>query len=449
MEVRTGAAAQDIDDTGLVVAGKRIASQTILWAAGVRASPPAGGCPRRPTILGASTSIPICRFRDGRTFTSLVTLLAWWHWRAIWLGASCRTPSSSLAWHNRQCRRAGMWRRTFTRRVRGAPRLKAFRYWDKGNLAIVGRTYAIADLKGLRFAGFLGWLLWIGVHIYYLIGFGNRVVVLAQWAGAILLNRRYVRIFPPADPSGQSRPGAQTSLPAKLACDLTIRSRKSRGKADCYCPRHAGGFVAVGLARGPGGLEGPRPGGFPTLLQSWCRTIGVIIEWWRGWNGVRLPKHAVRHPASLVGAELLAGEEEDIDRAVAVGGGDGHAFPRVVGGDAHRAPFGFGVADHQAVRGALDQGAEPLERAGNVVVLRRRERERDGDAVIGDRVVVVLEGAEDDADDVVRGETRVGHRVMAHYAGPCAATSTGDILSAQAGVAARQHASSTPPAHEA
>jgi hypothetical protein len=51
--------------------------------------------------------------------------------------------------------------------------------WDKGDLAIVGRTYAVADLRFVRFAGFPAWLVWAGVHIYFLIGFANRL----HWEG--------------------------------------------------------------------------------------------------------------------------------------------------------------------------------------------------------------------------------------------------------------------------
>jgi NADH dehydrogenase len=71
-----------------------------------------------------------------------------------------------------------------------------FWYWDKGDLAIVGRTYAVADLRFLRFAGFAAWMVWALVHIYFLIGFANRFFVLSQWALAFATKRRQVRIFP-------------------------------------------------------------------------------------------------------------------------------------------------------------------------------------------------------------------------------------------------------------
>ena len=70
-----------------------------------------------------------------------------------------------------------------------------FWYWDKGDLAIVGRTYAVADLRFLRFAGFPAWLVWAAVHIYFLIGFANRFLVLVQWGLVFLTKRRQVRVF--------------------------------------------------------------------------------------------------------------------------------------------------------------------------------------------------------------------------------------------------------------
>jgi NADH dehydrogenase len=65
-------------------------------------------------------------------------------------------------------------------RVAGTKPPGPFCYWDKGDLAIVGRTYAVADLRFVRFSGFPAWLIWAGVHIYFLIGFANRFFVLVQ-----------------------------------------------------------------------------------------------------------------------------------------------------------------------------------------------------------------------------------------------------------------------------
>ena len=77
-----------------------------------------------------------------------------------------------------------------------------FRYVDKGSLATVGRARGVADIRGLRFSGFLAWVAWLVIHIFYLIGFRNRLLVLVSWAWSYLTFRRGARIItglPPAD----------------------------------------------------------------------------------------------------------------------------------------------------------------------------------------------------------------------------------------------------------
>jgi NADH dehydrogenase len=81
------------------------------------------------------------------------------------------------------------------RRVAGRAQPEPFWYWDKGELAIVGKMYAIADLRFARFAGFPAWLVWASVHIYYLIGFANRLLVLLQWGFAFFTKHRQLRVF--------------------------------------------------------------------------------------------------------------------------------------------------------------------------------------------------------------------------------------------------------------
>ena len=92
--------------------------------------------------------------------------------------------------------------RLIRQRVAGGTAPPPFWYWDKGDLAIVGRTYAVADLRFLHFAGLPAWLVWAGVHIYFLIGFANRFFVLLQWGFAFLTKRRQVRVFPGQEDRG-------------------------------------------------------------------------------------------------------------------------------------------------------------------------------------------------------------------------------------------------------
>ena len=74
-----------------------------------------------------------------------------------------------------------------------APR--PFHYWNKGELAVIGRGDAVANLPGLRFGGFFAWLIWIFLHIAYLIGFRNRVLVLIEWGWSYLTYARGARLI--------------------------------------------------------------------------------------------------------------------------------------------------------------------------------------------------------------------------------------------------------------
>jgi NADH dehydrogenase len=70
-----------------------------------------------------------------------------------------------------------------------------FRYRDKGNLATIGRAAAVADIKGVKISGFLAWATWLIVHIFYLIGFQNRLLVLIRWTTAFVTRGRGTRLI--------------------------------------------------------------------------------------------------------------------------------------------------------------------------------------------------------------------------------------------------------------
>jgi NADH dehydrogenase len=70
-----------------------------------------------------------------------------------------------------------------------------FRYLDKGNLATIGRAAAVAEIWGAKLSGLVAWLVWVFVHILYLIGFRNRLIVMVQWAWAYLWYNRGIRLI--------------------------------------------------------------------------------------------------------------------------------------------------------------------------------------------------------------------------------------------------------------
>jgi NADH dehydrogenase len=80
------------------------------------------------------------------------------------------------------------------RHIRGEPTLP-FRYNDKGSVALIGRNKAVGDIRGHHVTGFLAWILWAGIHIFYLIGFRNRISVMVEWAYAYLTFQRGARLI--------------------------------------------------------------------------------------------------------------------------------------------------------------------------------------------------------------------------------------------------------------
>ncbi len=88
-----------------------------------------------------------------------------------------------------------------------------FHYRDKGSLAVIGRAAAVADIAGLKLSGFIAWFVWLFVHIMYLSGFRNRLVVLVQWAWAYVFWQRGVRLITgePALELEQARAGGEAA----------------------------------------------------------------------------------------------------------------------------------------------------------------------------------------------------------------------------------------------
>src|SRR6185369_14196212 len=71
----------------------------------------------------------------------------------------------------------------------------AFEYWDKGTMATIGRSAAVAKIGRFEFSGFSAWLAWLGVHLIFLVGFRNKITVLFQWAYSYFTYKRGARII--------------------------------------------------------------------------------------------------------------------------------------------------------------------------------------------------------------------------------------------------------------
>jgi NADH:quinone reductase (non-electrogenic) len=88
-----------------------------------------------------------------------------------------------------------------------APR-PAFKYWDKGTMATIGRSAAVAQIGKIKFSGFIAWLAWLGIHLIFLVGFRNKVAVLLQWTYSYFAYKRGARIIVGVQKSGLKQPSA-------------------------------------------------------------------------------------------------------------------------------------------------------------------------------------------------------------------------------------------------
>jgi NADH:ubiquinone reductase (H+-translocating) len=196
VEVYTNTQVTSVDEGGIVADGKRVAASTVLWGAGVLASPAArwlGAAMDRSgkIIVNADLSVP----GHPEVFAIGDTAHVVAQSRNL-LGIASKKPATMPGVAQPAIQEGEYVARLIRRRIAGKPDPAAFWYLDKGDLAIVGRTYALADLRFVRFAGFFAWILWAVVHIYFLIGFANRFFVLMEWGLAFLTKRRQVRVFP-------------------------------------------------------------------------------------------------------------------------------------------------------------------------------------------------------------------------------------------------------------
>jgi len=201
VEVFTSARVTNVDSDGIVVGGKNIPAGTVLWGAGVLASPAGRWLGAESDKSGKVMVEPDLSVREHPEIFVIGDTAHLVAPARNLFGIKSRTPMLMPGVAQPAIQEGEYVADVISRRVAGRARPKPFWYWDKGDLAIVGRTYAVADLRFSRFAGFVGWLLWAGVHIYFLIGFANRLFVLLQWGFDFLTKRRRVRVLSEESPS--------------------------------------------------------------------------------------------------------------------------------------------------------------------------------------------------------------------------------------------------------
>jgi NADH:ubiquinone reductase (H+-translocating) len=183
VDVLTGRPVTLIDEDGVLIGDERLAAFVVLWAAGVR-----------PARLAQKLGTPLAR--DGRVLVEPDLSLPG-HPEVFVIGdmASVMQDGAQLPGlapvAMQQGRHAG---EAILRRLRGREP-KPFRYRDKGQMATIGRSAAVAMMGSLRLSGLLAWLGWLLVHIVYLIGFRNRLIVLINWFWAYVTYQRGARLI--------------------------------------------------------------------------------------------------------------------------------------------------------------------------------------------------------------------------------------------------------------
>jgi len=170
---------------------RTVHAATILWAAGVQASPLARVLAERAgaELDGAGRVVvaPDC---------SLPT-----HPEILVIGDMARSEQDGAALPGIApvAMQQGSYAARLIRDRLSGDATPSFHYRSRGNLAVIGRAAAVADLGWLRFTGYPAWLLWLFVHIMYLVEFGNRMLVFAQWAHGYLTRKRGARLITQGD----------------------------------------------------------------------------------------------------------------------------------------------------------------------------------------------------------------------------------------------------------
>ncbi|MEJ3749698.1 NAD(P)/FAD-dependent oxidoreductase [Actinomycetes bacterium KLBMP 9797] len=186
VDVRLETRVVDVDADGVEVktghGGERIDAYTKVWAAGVAAPALAR---RIAAATGAGTD------RAGRIRVN-PNLTVPGHPEIFVVGDLAALDLPGVAQVAMQGGRYAA--RVVKGRLAGRPLTKPFRYFDKGNMATIGRFAAVANVGKLHFSGLLGWLMWLGVHLFYLIGFKNKVTTLLHWTVSFLGRGRSERI---------------------------------------------------------------------------------------------------------------------------------------------------------------------------------------------------------------------------------------------------------------
>jgi NADH dehydrogenase len=184
VEVREGTPVTRVEEGAVWIGDERVDAHTILWAAGVAAAPISRDLGPNLDRAGRVIVEPDLSVAGHPGVFVAGDLASFSH--------QTGKPLPGVAQVAKQ--QGAHAAKNVARLISGRPAIP-FRYFDPGNMATIGRNAAIADFGFLRVSGYPGWLLWLFVHILFLIGFRNRLSVMLQWAAAYLTYQRSVRLI--------------------------------------------------------------------------------------------------------------------------------------------------------------------------------------------------------------------------------------------------------------
>ena len=196
VKVLTGVKVETVDAEGVIAGGSRIRSATVLWTAGVAASP-------IPKVLGAKTDCAGRALVD--PFLKVVDAPGVF---VVGDAASIMQNGYPVPGVAQAAIQEGRYvGRLIAKELKGREVKRPFRYFDKGNMAVVGKNYAVLERGSLRTGGFLTWLVWAFVHVLSLPQLQNRLRVQNQWVWSYFTGQRSSRLIPesPRMPSAELR----------------------------------------------------------------------------------------------------------------------------------------------------------------------------------------------------------------------------------------------------
>src|SRR6266704_2597545 len=193
VRVKCGEMVQHVDNDGLTIASNgqadTIAAKTVIWAGGITASP-------LGKILAARTKAETDKGGRIKVLPNL-TVESYPDVYVIGdLASAADEHGKTLPGLAQVAMQGGAYAaKAIMRRVKGQTELPPFRYFDKGSLAVIGRASAVANVFGAHVSGFLAWLVWVSIHLMYLVTFQNRLTVFIQWAIQDLTFNRGARLI--------------------------------------------------------------------------------------------------------------------------------------------------------------------------------------------------------------------------------------------------------------